>query len=310
MQFLLDPRPMQINRAIRFVWISAAAAVLSACVSAQEDMAEAPVEETPNEVNSGDNVTRNNETGAETSIGFSAAVFPGTRTGVVAPNTTIGDPSSTTPTALAGIGAVTPVSVLTFNSSTGAIASANASYDPATIEATVGSDAFSVNADGAGYAARLINGGNNLAIVVPTPLGALPGGRATYNGTGDVVYVNAPTAQTFTGTMSARIEANFAIGSVDMSLRNPNGTIDGVAYSNGGTIEIDDMVVVGTQFRSSGATTGSVTGFTGASDLNSGAQTVNALGLFGGPNGEEAAAIAQITDGANGTAIMRVTGSR
>ena len=74
-----------------------------------------------------------------------------------------------------------------------------------------------------------------------------------------------------------------------------------------GSSGINELALSGGVYQDDNRTTGSVTGFSGAADLNSGSQIVNALGVIGGPNAEETAAIAQINDRSNGTAIMRIT---
>ena len=107
--------------------------------------------------------------------------------------------------------------------------------------------------------------------------------------------------------MDATVTARFGLGHVDIRLSNPDGQIDGVAYSSGGAIRIDDLAINGAQFEDDAQSSAAVTGFQGANDLNSGNQRLNALGLFGGPNAEETAAIARITDGSNGVAIIRLT---
>ena len=285
-----------------------------ACSSGEEEVTieEAPPEvEEPTSVfqpNPGDNVERVTGTGSEEQTGFSTSSFPSTRTSINTPNTTIGDAAGITPSALVGVAAATPVTVLTFDTRNGTLDTRSGNYDPATIKTTVGGNAFSVAADGARYTGRLIAGGDHLLSVLETPIADMPNSnRATYTGKGDVIYVNSPTSQTFTGTMDATVTARFGLGHVDIRLSNPDGQIDGVAYSSGGAIRIDDLAINGAQFEDDAQSSAAVTGFQGANDLNSGNQRLNALGLFGGPNAEETAAIARITDGSNGVAIIRLT---
>ena len=92
--------------------------------------------------------------------------------------------------------------------------------------------------------------------------------------------------------------------------RFPNGEIGGRAYNHGGRIQIDGLAIAGNEFASNGATTGSVTGFVGAADLNSGNQVVTARGLFGGAAHDETSAVARIVDTGRGEAILRLNASR
>jgi hypothetical protein len=195
-----------------------------------------------------------------------------------------------------------------YNTRNSDIRSVAGMYDPVSNEATVSGNGYKVAAQGNRYAGKLISGGDNLVAVVPTPNGMIPAsGSATMRGSGDVIYVNTPTSQVFTGVMDATVTANFTQESVNITMSNPVGQIDGVAYSGGGIIAINELALSGGVYQDDNRTTGSVTGFSGAADLNSGSQIVNALGVIGGPNAEETAAIAQINDRSNGTAIMRIT---
>jgi hypothetical protein len=219
-----------------------------------------------------------------------------------------GDANDLLAAPLSGASGVVPISVLTFNTRNSDIRSVAGMYDPVSNEATVSGNGYKVAAQGNRYAGKLISGGDNLVAVVPTPNGMIPAsGSATMRGSGDVIYVNTPTSQVFTGVMDATVTANFTQESVNITMSNPVGQIDGVAYSGGGIIAINELALSGGVYQDDNRTTGSVTGFSGAADLNSGSQIVNALGVIGGPNAEETAAIAQINDRSNGTAIMRIT---
>jgi len=254
--------------------------VLSACNASQTETS-VPNSGTNTGPNTGDNVERVVGSGNEQNVGFSTAQFPSARIGVVAPNTAIGDANDLLAAPLSGASGVVPISVLTFNIR---------------------------NSDIRSVAGKLISGGDNLVAVIPTPNGMIPAsGSATMRGSGDVIYVNTPTSQVFTGVMDATVTANFTQESVNITMSNPVGQIDGVAYSGGGIIAINELALSGGVYQDDNRTTGSVTGFSGAADLNSGSQIVNALGVIGGPNAEETAAIAQINDRSNGTAIMRIT---
>ncbi|WP_439143130.1 hypothetical protein, partial [Planktotalea sp.] len=223
-------------------------------------------------------------------------------------NTTIGDANALTPSALVGVAASSAVRVLTFDTNNDQIGDVAGVYDPLSNEVTIAGTGYALASDGNSAAGKLIGGGNNLAAIIQTPSAMVPtGGSATLRGTGDVIYVNQPTSQVFTRTMNATVTANFATDRVNITMNNPNGQIDGVAYASGGSIEVDELALNGAKYQDDNRTTGSVTGFVGATDLNSGSQTVNALGILGGATANETAAVAQITDGSRGTAILRVT---
>lgn len=261
--------------------------------------------------NEGDNVERETGTGTENIVGFSDAIFPDSRGGISDPNTTIGNPGAATPTGLTGVAVPSAVRVLSYNSANGAIASQAANYDSASLKVTVGGNAYDVASNGTQFSGNIISGGDALTVVQLTDPASMPvAGSATYRGSGDVLYVDQPTGQAFNGTMSARVAANFASGKVSITMSNPEGEIGGRAYNHGGRIRIDGLNISGSEYSSNNATTGSVTGFVGAADLNSGNQRVSARGLFGGAAHDETSAVARIVDAGRGEAILRLNASR
>ncbi|MEP5152496.1 hypothetical protein [Planktotalea sp.] len=261
--------------------------------------------------NEGDNVTRATGTGTVAQVGFQNSLFPTSAGGVSAPNTTIGNPGAATPTGLTGVSTISAVQILTFDSSTGTIGSQAGVYNNTTEQVTTGGNSYNVASNGTAYTGNILSGGDALTVTSPTDPAVIPmGGGAAYSGTGDVVYVDGPSGQAFNGTMDASVTANFAGGTVAITMSNPDGEIGGRAYNDAGQIRITNLAINGNEYASNGTSTGRVTGFVGAADLNSGNQTVTARGLFGGATYDETSAIARIDDGANGEAILRLNASR
>ena len=306
------------NRSLRGLAVASICVVLAACNAESDDMVTlAPDDLSANTtrnigaVNTGDNTARASGTGRVSNNGFSPLLFPGSRTGQSTPNTTIGNATAATASVLSGVAAPDTVTVLTFDTNTSSIGQVSGNYDPATLAVTVAGTAYQVASGGNRYTGQIISGGRNLTAIHTTPLAGVPTtGTATFNGTSEILYVNTPTSQTFTGTMNTVITANFDTARVGIVMHTPNGQVDGNSYTGGGNATISDLAITNQTYQNDGQTRGSVTGFLGAANLNSGTQTVRARGVFGGPTAQETGLVSVISDGANGTAIMRTTATR
>lgn len=240
--------------------------------------------------------------------------------GGTATNAGTADPqpnSSSTPqftygTLTPGTAPAVAVSVLTENG--GVVGSTSGSFDPSSDRLTAGGNSYGITDGSNRYVAFVDNGaGGEQIAAVETQAADMPtSGSASYNGTARVVYTDTPNTRRFEGTMDATVTANFAPGgTVSLDLANPNGQMvvganPATPYSGAGRMDIDGLAISGTRYEDAAGSTASVTGFTGGTDLN-GAPTVDALGVFAGPQAAETAGAASIADGANGNALIQFT---
>jgi hypothetical protein len=201
--------------------------------------------------------------------------------------------------------------VLTLNTGTNTLGSLAGAYTHSTKRVTSGASNYGVAANGNSFVGSISGGGNNQIVALQTLVADMPlSGGAAYNGTADVAYLDTPSGRLFDGTMAAQITATFTGigGTVDVTLTSPNGTFGGANYTGPGQAAINGLVINGAGYASAGASTASVIGFNGSTDLNSVTQTVKAQGVFGGPNAEETGAVAVIEDGVNGQALISLIG--
>ena len=245
-------------------------------------------------------------------IALSACGGVTTSGGSTAPTGTTPPAASTTPAVdLANTTAgSSAVSVLLLDTGANSTGFAAGTYTHSTAQTNVAGNSYGTTRNTNRYVAQINGGGTNRIVALESPASALNGAGATYNGKANMEYVDTPSGNTFRGTLDAKITADFTGGTVDIDLTNPSGTFGGAAYAGGGRVDIDDLAISGARYSSGAGSSASLTGFAGATGLNSGAQTVDASGVFGGPNAEETGATAVITDGANGLAVLDLIGKQ
>lgn len=136
---------------------------------------------------------------------------------------------------------------------------------------------------------------------VRTDPGDLPGGTATTTGTASIAITDGGDFYELTGT--ARVDANFGDGSVDVTLSNLAGTrrtgASDTSVGNQGTLRIVDNTISGSGFS------GGAASFSGSFSLSGGADSSDSRGAFYGPAAEEAGGVVVIDDtGSGGIAVL------
>lgn len=200
------------------------------------------------------------------------------------------------------------IAVLTLNTGTNTVGASTGTYIHSSSQATVDNSSFAVNANGNSYVGSITGGGDYQIVALQTASADMPtSGTATYSGTANVAYLDTPSGRLFDGTMDAAVTADFGASTVGIELVNPDGAFGGATYTGPGQVAISGLALSGNTYVQNDSSTASVTGFTGATGLNSGSQTIAAQGIFGGPTANETGATAVILDAENGQALVSLT---